>query len=385
MHLHCPLIEISGPPFDRGLSYGRQAAERIALGVAHYLRQLEPSQFGAAQLRQAVAEYLPLIEAFDADFVQEMRGIARGANTAFEEIVLLNARTELLQLARSRAIAAGTQSEDDPDGCTGVMVQPHASAAGQLIHAQNWDWKAECAKTCVVLKVRREHGPDVLTFTEAGALGRSGLNSVGIAITANYLECDRDGMHTGIPLALIRRKVLEQEHLALALRTVYTTRKSASNNMMLSHAEGIAIDFECAPDETFQVHPEQGLMVHANHWLSPVALAKLRETGIQSTPDSLYRDLRVQMLLRPGLARPGPLITVDAVKAALFDSFGAPWSVCRPERPNASSSLSATVAMIVMQPALGLMEVALLPAHQRTFTAYRLEPSFKPMAAASAS
>jgi len=32
------------------------------------------------------------------------------------------------------------------------------------------DWKRECAETAVVLKVRRDDGPDLMTFTEAGAL-----------------------------------------------------------------------------------------------------------------------------------------------------------------------------------------------------------------------
>ena len=62
-----------------------------------------------------------------------------------------------------------------------------------------------------------------MTFTEAGALGRCGFNAVGIAITANYLESDRDYRQVGVPLALIRRKVLESEHVALAMRTVYCT------------------------------------------------------------------------------------------------------------------------------------------------------------------
>jgi len=42
-------------------------------------------------------------------------------------------------------------------------------------------------------------GPDLMTFTEAGALGRCGFNAVGIAITANYLECDRDYRQVGVP------------------------------------------------------------------------------------------------------------------------------------------------------------------------------------------
>jgi isopenicillin-N N-acyltransferase-like protein len=246
---------------------------------------------------------------------------------------------------------------------------PSVTAEGKLIHAQNWDWKVECAETAVVLKIRRDDGPDILTFTEAGQLARSGLNSAGIAITANYLECERDYREIGVPLALIRRKVLQQETLALAMRAAYCTRKSASNNIIISQAGGVAINFECAPDETFQVHPDGGLIVHANHWISPVALAKLRDTGIETTPDSLYRDLRVRGLLAPQAGR----ITLEAVKAALFDDYQSPWSVCRPPRLNLSSNLSATVAMIAMTPEDGIMDVAMLPALNTSFTRHRLE------------
>jgi isopenicillin-N N-acyltransferase-like protein len=138
---------------------------------------------------------------------------------------------------------------------------------------------------------------------------------------------------------------------------------------MVSQAGGIAIDFECAPDETFQVHPDRGVIVHANHFQSPVALSKLKDTGIANTPDSLYRDLRVRQLLEPHIGR----LTRDHVKAALFDDYETPWSVCRPPRMNTSSNLSASVAMVVMEPALGLMQVAMLPALNREFTDYRLE------------
>jgi isopenicillin-N N-acyltransferase-like protein len=375
----CPLIEVSGPPLDRGRQHGRQAADRIRRGVADYSAQLRRCGFGEGELKEAVAGYLPVIDGFDANYVTEMRGIAEGAGLPFEQIVLLNARTELLQIASRRARderrRAGDPIDDDPDGCTGVVVLPEASADGRLIHAQNWDWKAGCAETAIVLRVQRDDGPDYITFTEAGALGRFGFNTAGIAITANYLECERDYSQLGVPLALIRRKVLEQSEFALALRAAYTTAKSASNNIIVSHAQGLAIDFECAPDETFLVHPQQGLLVHANHWQSPVALSKLRDTGILSTPDSLYRDRRVQQLLAPHHGS----ITRAHVKGALFDRFADPWSVCRPPRQTLSSNLSATVAMIVMDPSAGVMEVAMLPALNREFTRYTLTSAFKPV------
>src|SRR6202007_2163302 len=100
-----------------------------------------------------------------------------------------------------------------------VVVLPEAAQSSCLVHAQNWDWKRECTETAVVLRIRRDDGPDILTFTEAGALARSGFNAAGIAITANYLESDRDYSRVGVPLALIRRKVLESPHLALAMRS----------------------------------------------------------------------------------------------------------------------------------------------------------------------
>jgi len=364
-----PLIEVAGPPRERGRQYGRQAAGRIRRGAAHYTGQLAKLALDARAIGALVADYLPAIERFDPAYLDEMRGIAEGAAVAFEEVALLNARTEILKLAQRPELRRRLEASEPPDGCTGVVALPAATRDGRLIHAQNWDWKRECADTAVVLRIRRDDGPDILTFTEAGGLARSGLNEAGIAITANYLESDRDYRELGVPLALIRRKVLESEHLALALRAVYVTPKSASNNMMVSHRDGIAIDFECAPDETFQLHPERGLLVHANHWVSPVALAKLRDTGIANTPDSLYRDIRVRDLLAPQLGG----LTRDAVKAALFDDFATPWSVCRPPRPSLSNDLSATVAMIVMEPALGVMEVAPLPALNRQFTTYRLD------------
>ncbi|HET7343705.1 MAG TPA: C45 family peptidase [Methylomirabilota bacterium] len=362
-----PLIEVAGPPRERGRQYGRRAAERIARGSSHYTAQLARAALDADAIRQLVREYVPQMEAFEPAYVEEMRGIAEGAGVDFETVALLNARTEILKLGQRPDLRRRLRGE--ADACTGVVALPEATAERRLIHAQNWDWKVECAETGVVLRVRRDDGPDLLTFTEAGGLARSGFNAAGVAITANYLESDRDYRQLGVPLALIRRKVLESRDLALAMRAVYVTPKSAANNMIVSHVGGVAIDFECAPDETFQVHAEAGLLVHANHFVSPVALAKLRDTGIANTPDSLYRDLRVRGLLAPQLG----LITRESVKAALFDEFAAPWSVCRPPRRGVTDTLTATVAMIVMEPALGVMEIAPLPALQRRFTAYHLE------------
>jgi len=362
----CPLIEISGTPRERGRQYGEQAVDRIKIGIGHYGEQLKASGLDTEALDEILNQFASVVSDFGEHYLEEMRGIAEGAGVPLGSIILLNCRTEVLKLAKRRQ--QGLPDFIEPDGCTGVIALPAATEQQRLIHAQNWDWKAECADTAVVLKIRRSDGPDILTFTEAGGLARAGFNAAGISITGNYLETDRDYKQLGIPLALIRRKVLEQQHLAMSMQAVYSTAKSASNNMMIGHAGGIAIDFECAPNETFQVHPDRGLLVHANHFQSSIALTKLFDKGVADTPDSLYRDLRVRDLLLPHVGR----LTADTVKEALFDDFEWPWSVCRPPRLNLSNNMSATVAMIVMEPALGRMEVALLPALNRRFAKFDL-------------
>lgn len=359
-----PLVEVSGRPYERGVAYGRAAADRIKRSVRLYADQMRGMGFGWEEVRAIVGDFVPAMEQYAADLVEEMRGIAAGADCAFEEIALVNCRTEVVQIGERRADDRAAK-----DGCTGVIVLPEASADGALIHAQNWDWKPECVDTAIVLRVHREDGPDLLTFTEAGGLARSGFNAAGLAITANYLESDRDFRQLGIPLPLIRRRFLECRHLADGIRIVATTPKSIANNMMLSTAEGFGIDFECAPDEAFALYPQDGLLVHANHWTSPAALSKLKDAGIDSVPDSYYRDYRVRQALRRKSR-----IAIDDVKSVLFDDFAAPYAVCRPpHKDGPSHSISATVAMIVMEPARGRMQVAPMPALNRGFAAYTLE------------
>jgi len=367
----CRLIELAGAPHERGVRYGRQAAPEIARCVGHYSAQARSLGLDDARLAQIVREYLPVLEKFDPRHVEEMRGIAAGAAVSFEQIVLVNARTELLQFTRRPALLESLRTAA-PDGCTGVVVRPDATRDKQLIHAHNWDWKYESLESCVILRIRNEDGPDILTFTEAGALARFGFNARGICITANGLDCDRDYQRAGVPLALIRRKVLEQSLLALALRTAYCTPKSGSNNLIISHAaSGLVFDFECAPDETFMVEPRNGVLVHSNHWLSPVALTKLQERGLADAPSSFYRELRT----REALAAQAGNLTVEDVLAVMLDDFETPWSICYPPRASSPTDPStyATVATLIMRPILGEMRVAMLPALDKTFTEYTLE------------
>lgn len=358
-----PLVEMSGPPRERGRQYGQQAADRVNRSVDYYVTQLEKAGLAWPRAKALAADYTPLIEAFSPDHLEEMRGIAEGAGSDVEGIVIVNARTEMMFGTAAQGDAAAD------DGCTGIIAMPEATRDGRVLHAQNWDWREECVHTGVVLRIRRDDDPDILTFTEAGGLARSGLNAAGLTITGNFLACERDFTQQGVPLPLLRRRVLECTHFALAIHTLSSNQRSCSNNMMLSDAAGEAINFECAPDELFCLYPEGGLITHSNHFLHPAAQAKLRDTNLATSPDSLYRHSRVRALLTP---KRGDL-TLDDLREALFDDYGTPYSVCRPPRAVPGGPVTSTAAMILMDAAQGVLQAIPGPFANRTVTEYRLE------------
>jgi isopenicillin-N N-acyltransferase-like protein len=366
-----PLIDLSGSPRERGRQHGKAAPDRIKRGIAMYSESLLGSGVDWKELERRAQAMVPIVEKFDAAYVEEMQGIAEGSGQPFAGIMLMNARTEMVAAARRQHV-----EKHFPDGCTAALALPEATGDGVLLHGQNWDWRAECAETGVVLRIAREDGPDILTFTEAGGLARSGLNSAGIGLTANALECDRDYTRgPGVPLPFIRRKVLESGFLANAVRTIFETHRLGSNHMAVSHGllgggGGEAFGFECAPDETFWLAPERGLYVHANHWIAEAARARVKDTGLQETPCSIYRDRRVRQHLS---ARIGKL-TLDDFRSAFFDDYASPWSVCRPPRPNNRGAMVATSAMILMRPGEGHLEACPMPALNKRFTTYTLTP-----------
>jgi isopenicillin-N N-acyltransferase-like protein len=227
--------------------------------------------------------------------------------------------------------------------------------------------------TGVVLRIRRDDGPDILTFVEAGGLARLGLNSSGLSLTGNYIACERDFRTGGrTPLGLVRRKLLESANLAAALRTAWSHQRVCSTNVMLAHAPagttGEAINLEMAPDEIFPIAPRDGILVHANHWVSPAAQAKLRDTGIEITACTLYRQRRVEDGLRGKRRKLG----VADLKEALADEYGKPDSVLRPPKPGIVGSVTCTVCTTIMLPAKGEMWIARKPWVGRNFKKYSL-------------
>jgi isopenicillin-N N-acyltransferase like protein len=361
-----PLIEAAGPPREMGRQYGRAAAERIHRSVAIYQRGFAEKGVEWPLAREIAERFAPRIEQRYPRIAEEMHGIADGAEIAYADVVAINARTELLYGGFG---TGAVLPDEDMDGCTAAVALPGVTASGHLLQAQNWDWRDECADSSIVLKLAPDDGPRMLIFVEAGLMARIGFNDAGIAITGNFLECEHDGKRSGVPVPVVRRQVLTHSSLGPALQTVLTAERAFSINLLLSHRDGEAVDLECTPDEVFWLLPEQDVLTHANHFVSLAARVKLRDTGVVTNADSLYRDVRVRRYLERDRGR----ITVKTLQEALADRFGAPRSVCRAATVGPGGKVSSTVATVIMDTTAQRMWVAPRPYGPHRYVEYGLD------------
>jgi isopenicillin-N N-acyltransferase-like protein len=356
-----PFIEVSGTPRDAGLQYGRKAAGRIHRTIEIYRRVFAEKGIDWELARSAAPRFAARIEKAYPRIAEEMRAIAQGAEVPYEDIVAINARTELLYGSFGKA----REDADDVDGCTGAVVLPASTREGHMIHAQNWDWRDECVECSIVLKTVPDAGPSMLVFGEAGVMASIGLNNAGLAVTSNHLESNLDGKREGIPNPVVRQQVLAQCTLGPAIETVLKAERSASINFLISHREGEAVALEATPEQVFWLTPDDDLLVHANHFVAGPARAAVRDVGLLTSADSLYRDSRVRRYLSRDRGR----VTLSTIQAAFQDRFGAPLAVCRSPIPGKSS---ATVATVIMDTTAQIMWVAPRPYGPHKFTEYRL-------------
>lgn len=363
MHAPFPLVDAAGDAFARGRDHGRAAGDRVLRSIAIYRDALAADGVDWTVAHEMARRFAPEIAKAYPEAIVEMRGIAEGAEVDPLDIMAINARTELLYARPDEPTPVSAR-----DGCTGAIAMPEATRSGRLLHGQNWDWRDECCDTAIVLRIEPETGPRILTFVEAGLLTRCGMNSAGIALTGNFIRCENDFGRRGTPAPIIRRAILGCERLAEAMGIVFNAALSFSSNMMISAADGGAIDLEATPGETFWIQPQDGLLVHANHFIAPAAMSKLRDISLLENPDSLYRDRRVRAFLA---ARHGD-ITPELMMEAFQDRYGAPEAVCRSPVFGPGGDTSSTVATIIMDAAQGRMWAAPRPYGKHVFTEYRL-------------
>lgn len=334
-----PIIRSDGPAFEQGLHHGTQLRERVAHNLEVYLdRFLRESRLTRSEVMRRAALYGPQIAVQNPDYYDGMKGIAEGSGRELDEIVALNVRYELIYYQAMVNALAGKV-----DGCTSFAVSPAASANGNLLMGQNWDWIPRVKGA--IVKTAEPDGLRTLAFTEAGIFGgKIGLNSAGLGLAVNGLTSTSDDWsRLSKPFHVRCYEVLRQRQLEKAVFRLTGTSRACSANFLVAQAPDRMANLETAPNDVNVVPWQSGIVVHTNHFLDPAGI------GISEPPNerrqySCARLDRMRSMLSSG--RP---ISVQTVKGCLRDHRDAPAAICRHEDPDAPvGEQYRTVTSVVM-------------------------------------
>ena len=334
-----PFIRSEGSPREVGCNHGRAFGDLIRNGIEVYRAKFDKVNVKWADALAAAERGREQVRRADTRLADELDGIAEGAQLDPREIVALNLRVALLRLLRPKVPVA------EHAECTTAAVIGAASANGHTLMGQNWDQSGSLQPNTVIIEQHVPGEPALLFLTEAGSLFRHGMNDAGIGICGNALTTDQETqLDNSAVSSLGRRLALRESTLAAAHRVLFNTPRATPGNHLLASAEGAAIDIEASTTESFNIEPEDGIIVHSNHFQHPRAADVFDDVNLTLHPDTLYRDARVRNALKE---RRGS-ITIDDVRTALHDHHGYPTSVCNHPHTSPSGETSYTLASSVM-------------------------------------
>lgn len=311
-----PIISVEGNAHECGYQYGSQAKTLVEESLSVYRRKFE--HFSNRDWDECLREgekFIPFIKEYNPEIMEEIAGIAEGSGRTIEEIVTLNARTELV----FAAMFQGGLAE-----CTALAATPEATLSKHTFMAQNWDLWPATQKLNVILKIKQKGKPNIVGVVEAGVVAKMGFNSAGIGLCVTGSYCDKWG--TGVPFQVILREILNARNMADAILAILRAKRASSAFYLLGRdidGDGEAIDIEAAPNDYNYMFPDNGTIAHSNHFLIPNPNIKDILPSWKSS--TLFRQYRVKKILNKKCGD----ITIDTIKEIQRDHFDKPHSVCR--------------------------------------------------------
>lgn len=315
-----PVLDLSGSPGEVGEQHGRLAREQVEVSLNCYramFRDYAGISWEAA--RRYARTFVEPIRDYDPAILEEIEGVARGSGYDLEDILALNVRSEIV-----------LQSGQLSQGCTALALTPPVSRGGETWLAQNWDWKVSQRRAYVLLRIRQSGKPDLFLFTEAGIVGKLGLNSAGLGVCLNALGSDQRVEGPTVPLHIVLRGILNSATLSDAIENVGRVHTACCANFLTASGEGQAISIEAGPGDFDVLYAEEGWIAHTNHFVAP-RWRTVHDTGKMAFPDSFLRYGRARQLLRRAVER-GPA-GFPEIQDILRDHVGFPDSICRHEDP----------------------------------------------------
>jgi isopenicillin-N N-acyltransferase like protein len=351
------VIKCQGTDYEIGQQYGEACGEdfrRNVEGVYAFCQQ--QCQMSKEQVITNVNKFLPLVENFDSQAIEFIKGIAAGASIDFEEALMIRAAGELM-----------LYSGQNSGLCTSFAATGKAVESGKTIIGQNYDW---FENSPALLWIKRAEGIEQLCLTFGGTYGGTfecGLNSAGIGICFNStMSLHNTYRKLNIPVGCYLPKLMRQRTIGDALGVLCQAARGILYYNLASSG-GDIVGFESIFDDFNVMQPERDMLVHSNHYLTE--RFKTSDWVQSSIPDTYLRIQRIKRLMELNYGQ----ITPELMMEILADHNNYPNSICRHIDKTRTLPHMSTMTSVIMVPAEGTMFVACGNPCQYEFVEYKLE------------
>jgi len=308
--------------FGRGRGLGTALRRQIAGTYDDYRWLFSAAGIDDGVVREVAETSHEALRDWAPDLAHEVEGIAAGADLPLWKVAAINARTEIVVRGR----IAGLKE------CTAAAWLPPAGEARAL---QTWDW----IPTVHDFTVRRHvsaAGLPVALFAENGSLAKVGVNGAHVGLLFTLLLHTSDGSRDrGVPIHAVARRILDEARsLEEAIDIVRSAPVTASGALtLLEHRDGSTRGrvVEIAPSGSAVLEPDEGFLLHTNHFLDPGLAAGDRLVPLGD--DTLPRLDRLREI-RDVLRRPDRTGAASGLTSHWAD--GAP--ICAHPRPDADET-----------------------------------------------
>lgn len=196
------------------------------------------------------------------------------------------------------------------------------------------------AENLICLKIKKEDGLSIQMITEAGIIGKIGLNSNGVGCTLNAIKA-KGVSFSKLPCHLALRTVMESLSRQAAIAALEKAGVASACHILIADSSG-GRGLECSSEDI--VHLEmnhEGIITHTNHYIFPHKEGVVEDSSW--LPDTKFRLGRIGELLKAAKEEEPSLEVVE--RFLRDEEVGDGAAICRSKGKEGSLETLFSIAM----------------------------------------
>lgn len=335
-----PVVYLKGSGYEAGLQHGKlleKSIHSVVESINNIIFKTNTS-LGKMLYKEAVENVMKFDKLIPEIYRDEMHGIAKGSNTNYIDILIINTYDDLLNLF----------------GCASFAIAK-TNKSSMLIHARNLDYLFDfLADKNVVYHYLDKH---FISIGFPGYIGvLTGTNYAGISFSSHTSYTSNKGTF-GVPSGIVYREIMEKAKTINDVDSILKiSQKTIANNILItSLSENATAVFEITYDRVVR-RKTDNYSISTNHFVSSdlddVAIRNPASIKRYNFLDSVYQQT--------------PSIDFDKMKATIsyFDNNPYGWT---------SVANKGTVQSVIFLPGKKMIYIAkgtITPVNQAGFVKY---------------